>query len=257
MDLQKAKTLVDAALSQGKFIILVGHCKVSYSGRAASKLSQGERVVLIKNDGTFLVHQTKGMAAINYQGPGAVIETEWGATEEKIPTLTVSALRKKRNEVAERIDVQFTEIYDVGSHILKDDRTLQLTGSERQLSDLLMQDLHSIEAGLVPIQQESHVRKGLIDILAQDRQGRLVVIEVKRREAGLDAVSQLHRYVHELSARKGSPVRGILLAPRITANAKTMLEKEKLEFVRLDYEIGSSATIKGLEKKQHTIGDFG
>jgi len=36
--------------------------------RAASKLSEGDRLLVIKQDGTFLVHQATKMHAINYQG---------------------------------------------------------------------------------------------------------------------------------------------------------------------------------------------
>jgi len=140
---------------------------------------------------------------------------------------------------------------------MKDDSKLKLFGSERELAGLLMQDLTLVEPGLTPLKQESDVRKGSIDILARDALGNLVAIELKRRTAGLDAVTQLHRYVCELSKRKGERVRGVLCAPAITPNAHAMLEKSGLEFFKLDYEVGSpSVKIKGLEKKQKTISQF-
>ncbi len=251
MDLAEAKARVDKALQEGRLAVVVGRCRVQYEGRAASKLSEGDRVLLIKNDGTFLVHQPKGMAAINYQGPGAAITTNLADGE-----LVVSAIRNKP-PLKEHIHVRFFDVYSAESFALKDDKSLALFGSERQLSNLIMQDLSLIESGMTPIQQESEVRKGTIDILARDREGRLAVIEVKRREAGLDAVSQLERYVSELSKRKGAGVRGILCAPRVTPNAHTMLEKAGLEFFRLDYEIGNpSAKIKGLQKKQKVLDQY-
>jgi len=73
-----------------------------------------------------------------------------------------------------------------------------------------------------------------------------VVIELKRREAGLDAVTQLARYVEEVSKRRDRATRGILCAPKITPNALRMLERDGLEFFKLDYEIGNpSAKITG------------
>jgi RecB family endonuclease NucS len=120
-----------------------------------------------------------------------------------------------------------------------------------------MQDLQLIEPGLIPLKQESYVKKGAIDILAQDRLGGLVVIEVKRRTAGLDAVTQLNRYVKELRERKNTRVRGFLCAPSITPNSLAMLEKEGLDFFKLDYEVSNpSAKIKGLQKKQKILEDY-
>ena len=140
---------------------------------------------------------------------------------------------------------------------MKDDQELRLFGSERQLSDLLMQDLQLIEEGLIPLQQESPLHKGTIDILAQDKDKNLVVIEVKRRDAQLNAVSQLKRYVDEIGKRKNVKTRGILCSPSISETALKLLEENGLEYYKLDYEIGNpSAKIKGLQKKQNTLNEF-
>ncbi|MBI5176518.1 endonuclease NucS [Candidatus Micrarchaeota archaeon] len=260
--LAEAKKIVDEGLSLGDMVMVVGGCKVKYVGRAASKLSEGDRLLLIKHDGTFLVHQSTKMAAINYQGPGARISTElsFDANNPKSrePTeLAVCAHRTLPNNAKEVIEVHFHSVLSACHFPLKDDSALQLFGSEKQLSDLLMQDLHLIEKGMAPLQQESDVRKGTIDILARDSQGRLCAIELKRRVAGLDAVTQLARYVKDLSKRKGETIRGILCAPEITGNSLKMLEGEGLEYFKLDYQIGNpSATITGLEKKQKALGEY-
>ncbi len=246
----EAKRVVKQALDERKLALLVGNCVVRYEGRAASKLSEGDRLLVIKPDGTFLVHQSTKMSAINYQGPGARVSVNAGDE-----ALVVKAERSK--PLKEVIEVLFKSVQFAGVFNMKDDSKLKLFGSERELAGLLMQDLTLIEPGLTPIKQESNVRKGSIDILARDAAGKLVAIEVKRRSAGLDAVTQLHRYVRELAERKNEGVRGILCAPAITPNAHTMLEKNGFEFFKLDYEIGNpSAKIKGLEKKQKTINQF-
>jgi len=246
----EAKRVVEQALDERKLALLVGNCVVRYEGRAASKLSEGDRLLVIKPDGTFLVHQSTKMAAINYQGPGARVSVN--ASDE---ALVVKAERSK--PLRETIEVSFKTVQFAGAFKMRDDSKLRLFGSERELASLLMQDLTLLEPGLTPLKQESDVRKGVIDILARDAIGNLVAIELKRRKAGLDAVTQLHRYVLELSERKNERVRGILCAPSITASAHSMLEKNGLEFFKLDYEIGNpSAKIKGLEKKQKTINQF-
>ncbi len=253
ISLRDAKRVVDDALNGGKFCVVIGHCRVSYEGRAASKLSEGDRVLLIKHDGTFLVHQSTGMTAINYQGPGATVTS---VLNDDSPSLTVTAMRK-RKEGKEQIDVCFERVHFCQAFPLTDDSKLKVLGSERELSDLLMQDLSVLEKGLVPLQQESGPRRGNLDIVARDADGKLVIIELKRRSAELAAVTQLHRYVEELSKRRGETVRGILCAPHISEKALTMAQGWGLEFAKLDYEIlASGAHIKGLEKKQKSLDEF-
>ncbi len=256
MDLKTAKKVVDAGLNSGRFVLLIGNCSVKYEGRAASKLSEGDRVLIIKKDGTFLVHQTKGMAAINYQGPGSAILTSLSPD-----SLQISAVRKTKNSlpgnVREQMIVSFKSVQFADAFDLSDDKKLKVFGTEDELSGLLMQDLHLIEPGLQPVQQESPLPKGYIDILARDAKGDLVVIEVKRRQAELAAVSQLKRYVEEVAKRKNTTVRGILCAPSMSENAAKMLESYGLEFYKLNYEIANpSAKIIGLQKKQKILGEY-
>jgi hypothetical protein len=251
LSLEEAKRAVEAALDSGRLSVVVGRCRVAYEGRAASKLSEGDRVLIIKPDGTFLVHQNKGMAAINYQGPGTSVSTKLENGE------LVLVAENTKPKVREKIEVHFYEVYAADSFALRDDSKLKVFGSEKQLADLLMQDLHLIEAGLVPLKRESEFSKGAMDILAEDSRKRLVVIELKRRTAGLDAVTQLARYVNEVNRRKDRETRGILCAPEVTPNALKMLEREGLEFFKLDYEIGNpSAKIKGLQKKQKALSEY-
>jgi len=169
----------------------------------------------------------------------------------KEDALIISALKRKPREL---IDVFFYNIDFVQSFSIESSIDLRLFGSEKELSNQLMQDLSFLEPGLKPLQQESPFRKGVIDILAEDALGRLVVIEVKRRKAEYAAVSQLHRYMKQVEKIKGKDTRGVLCAPEIGKNAMELLEKYGLEFYRLDFEIGNpKAEIKGLQKKQKTI----
>ncbi|MFH1056565.1 MAG: endonuclease NucS [Candidatus Micrarchaeota archaeon] len=250
MEFAQAKTAIESALEKRLLLVCVGNCVIRYKGRAASKLSEGDRVLIIKHDGTFLVHQSAGMKAINYQGPGAKV-----SVSEENGELVVKAERFK--PMREEIEVHFKRVDFCDSFQMKDDTKLQLFGSERQLADLLMDDLHLIEKGLIPLKNESDVKRGSIDILAEDAAKNLVAIELKRRSAGLDAVTQLKRYVDQLQKRKGKRVRGILCAPKITENALKMLAGEGFEFFKLDYEIQNpSAKIRGLQKKQKSLEEF-
>jgi len=246
LNLDKALEIIKEGLNK-KLILVIGNCKVRYDGRATSKLSEGDRLLIIKKDGTFLVHQNKGMAAINYQGPGSKVSVEINKS------LKVKSERK--GKLNEKIEVDFFHVEFANSFDLTDDKQISVYGSEKDLSNLLLQDLNLIEPGLTPLKQESASSKGRIDILAEDANGKLVVIELKRRKAEFSAVTQLKRYVEEMEKRKNKKVRGILCAPGISKNALNMLEKMGLEFFNLSYEVEENVKIKGLEKKQKTL-DF-
>jgi len=250
IDFAQAKQEIDKALDNQQLLLVVGNCSVEYKGRAVSKLAEGDRLVIIKGDGSFLVHQNKNLAAINYQPPKGVVSC---TVEDN--TLVLQATRRK--PVKEQLKANFTAVYSVQAFPMKDDSSLKLYGSEKDLSNELMKDLEMIEKGLRPVKQESHVLKGYIDISAIDRNGNNVVIEVKRRNANLDAVSQLKRYVSEIAKIKDKKVRGILCAPGISSNALAFLEKEGFQFFKMEYEIHNPrAEIKGLQRKQKELKEF-
>src|SRR3989338_8496658 len=54
------------ALTRAETIIVGADCEVAYSGRAETLLPRGERIIMIKGDGTLLIHQPQGNAPINY-----------------------------------------------------------------------------------------------------------------------------------------------------------------------------------------------
>ncbi len=107
------------------------------------------------------------------------------------------------------------------------------------------------------MKREGILRKGIVDILAEDKDNNIVVIEVKRRQADFNAVTQLARYVEHVRKIKDRKTRGMLIAPAITETALEMLKSLGFEFFNLEFEISNpKAKIKGLEKRQPTINEF-
>jgi transposase-like protein len=99
-------------------------------------------------------------------------------------------------------------------------------GLERDLQEALRRNIAQLEPGLTILDgdRERRVKSGgWIDILAKDRSGGTVVIELKAGRADRDAVGQILAYIGDLMDEVTS-VRGILVAaefsPRALAAAK-------------------------------------
>ncbi len=87
-------------------------------------------------------------------------------------------------------------------------------GLERDLQQALRSNIVQLEPGLTIVDggRERSVKSGgRIDILAKDRSGATVVIELKAGRANRDAVGQILGYIGELMS-EDTPIRGILVA---------------------------------------------
>ncbi len=248
MQLEQAHKEIKEAIGRKDLLMVIGDCYVEYWGRAASKLPRGKRMLLVKGDNSIAIHQNRLLRPTNYM-MGARI-----GCELKDGALVLSARKVKPKE---NLTVMLYSIEGIHCYSMKEQADIRLFGSERELSDLLMQDLSFLEPGLKPLNQEEVFRKGVVDIMAEDAKGRLVVIEVKRRQADYAAVMQLKRYMQQVEKIKGKETRGLLVAPSIGKNAYELLQRNGCEFFNFEFEIGNpKAKIKGLQKKQETIDRF-
>lgn len=83
---------------------------------------------------------------------------------------------------------------------------------ERDVEDHLIRNLDSIENGLKFVSRQFNTDIGRIDILAEDKGGNRVIIEVKVGEAKDSAVGQIARYLGWFGKLDGKPPRGMLVA---------------------------------------------
>lgn len=251
MELARAVDEIKAGIAKKHLVTICGVCEVDYLGRATSRLPRGKRLILIKGDNSISIHQNRLVRPTNYM-MNTRISIE---PQENQVVLTAKRLNPK-----ETLAVRFDRIDDVQAYEMEISNDLRLSGSEKDLNELLMQDLSMIEPGLKPLNQQEHFRKGICDIIAEDTEGKLVVIELKRRQADYASVTQLQRYMQQVENIKGKKTRGILLAPSIRKNANELLEKLGLEFAKIEFELQPSskekAKITGLKKKQQTIKEF-
>lgn len=246
MQLSQAKERLDQALARKDLIMLVGTCEVKYQGRAASNLPMGSRLLLIKGDGSFAIHQNRLLRPTNY-----LMSTNWSTTLEN-ERLIISATKRTPKE---ELTVFLKDVEMLNVHTMEDKESdFKLVGTEKELNDQLMGDLEVLEKGLRPLKQEDVLRKGFVDILAEDKDGNLVIIELKRKQADYNAVMQLQRYVNELRKIKNKKVRGIIVAPTIGRPALELLKNNGNEFYSFEFDVTQPrATIKGIDTKQRTI----
>lgn len=251
LELEKAKEEIEKGILNKEMIIAVGNCFVDYLGRATSTLPKGKRLVLIKGDNSISIHQNKLVRPTNY-----MVNSRIGCSIENGTLM----LKAKKVKPAEKLSVIFHNIHHIHRIEMEQNDDLRLSGSERDLNTILMQDLSMIEKGLKPVNQQQQFRKGICDIIAEDKDGCLVVIELKRRQADFASVTQLQRYMREVEKIKNKKTRGILLAPDIRKNALELLEQSGLEFARLDFELlpneKEKAKITGLKPKQQTLTEL-
>lgn len=204
-------------------IIILAKCNVDYKGRAESKLESGDRLIIIKKDGTFMIHQELNLDPVNWQAPGCknIIE------KDENYNITLKSIKRKPNE---EIRVNLEEIYTVTHYNCEDTKDLEIRGREKHMVDLVWDNPNILEKGFRPTRREYPTDDGFIDMTGKDRDSNLVIIEFKSRKAGSNAVKQLNRYMDYFKDNK-EPVRGILVAPSITHNATELLEEYNLEFV--------------------------
>ncbi len=249
MNFSEAKEKILSSIKNKYLCIIVGECAVEYRGRASSTLPFGKRLVLIKADLSVSIHENRLIRPTNYMVDAII------SCEEKENGKELVLLAKKLNP-KETITTTFTQILDIHQYDLPMSNDLRLTGSEKELNDALMDDLSFLESGLKPINQQQVFRKGICDIVAEDAKGKLVVIELKRRQADYSAVTQLKRYADEVKKMKGIETRGILLAPSIRKTALELLKQYGLEYFSYDFEIGERSKIKGIGKSQKKLFEY-
>lgn len=222
----EAETVARDAVSQHKTLIIVGKCSVYYLGRAKSKLEPGERILIVKEDGSLLVHRSVGYEPVNWQPPGCIFHVR-----AKEGMLEVHAVRQKPPE---SVKVLFDRIQMISAMSLEDSGEFSLYASEEDMHRAILLKPSLLEEGFKPISYEKKVEPGFVDVYGVDREGRLVVVEVKRKTASKDAAVQLAKYVEAIKGKADREVRGILVAPSIAKDVQRLLETLGLEFKHLD-----------------------
>ena len=218
---------LQSGITSKKLVVCAVSCEVTYQGKAETSLAKCDRLIIIKPDGTILIHQPEGNNPINYMKSGTEYTIKW-----EPPNVVLNAVHIKNSE---KLNIIMDQIYFLNSSNLTDAEKIKLSGNEKDMSNMIYANPSIVEHGLIPVNREEQTKYGFIDVLCTDKNNYLVVIECKRFKADLAAVSQLRRYVEKIKTSKGiTSVRGILVAPAITSNAMAMLKDWGFNFILIE-----------------------
>jgi len=240
-ELEVAEKIISDALSKRKTIILVGNCWIHYYGRASSKLELGERIVIIKSDGSLLVHRATGYEPVNWQPPGCVFH----ANCEK----GIFKIKAVRYKPSESVILYFQSLYSILVLSLKDTGRFVLYASEEDMQKAILLEPSLVEEGFKLITYEKRVEPGFVDVYGVDKEGRLTVVEIKRKTATREAALQLANYVKAIRGTVNREVRGILAVPALAKGVQKLLVVLGLEFKILDPKKCSEILMKTETKK--------
>ena len=216
--------------------LVIARCSVDYAGRLSSHLPLATRLLVLKNDGSILVHSDAGSyKPLNWMNPPCSIVAEEPAPEAaEQGVIEVWRVQQKKSD-----DVLLISIHEIMaelSHDLGIDPGLIKDGVEAHLQELLAEQLHLAGEGLTLIRREYMTAIGPVDILAQHPEGGTIAIELKRR-GEIDGVEQLTRYLELLNRDELlAPVRGIFAAQEIKPQARTLAEDRGIACLVLDYD---------------------
>ncbi len=216
--------------------LVIARCSVDYAGRLSAHLPLATRLLVLKADGSLLVHSDGGSyKPLNWMSPPAVFSTD-EPDEAQTEAGVTQVWRVSHAKTADMLVVSIHEVLHDTEHDLGLDPGLQKDGVEAHLQKLLAEQIDLLGEGHTLVRREYMTAIGPVDILARDAEGRAVAVELKRR-GDIDGVEQLTRYL-ELMNRDPhlAPVQGVFAAQEIKPQARTLAQDRGIRCVVLDYD---------------------
>ena len=182
------------------------------------------RLIMIKADGTVLIHADRGSyKPLNWMSPPCRLTEEPGRW-------SVS------NKAGETLVITMAEVVSDTSVDLGVDPGLVKDGVEAHLQELLAVQLNVLGDGWRLVRREFPTPIGPVDLMCRDEAGLSVAVEIKRR-GEIDGVEQLTRYLELLNRDPLlAPVQGVFAAQEIRPQARVLAVDRGIRCVTLDYE---------------------
>jgi endonuclease len=211
--------------------LIVARCEVRYSGRLDALLPEALRLLMIKSDGSVMVHaDTGGFKPQNWMTPPTVIEMEGEPLEQIV-------VRKRAGATEDRLDIRIAEVVSDVTHDMGEAAALEKDGVEAHLQELLAEQPHWCGEGFRLVRREWPTDIGPVDLMCRDDEDGWVAVEIKR-VATIEAVEQLTRYLARLREDPAlEEVRGVLAAQQIKPQARVLAESRGLACVEVDLAV--------------------
>ncbi|NLE70834.1 MAG: endonuclease NucS, partial [Actinomycetales bacterium] len=178
--------------------LVVARCAARYTGRLTAELPLATRLVVVKADGSVLLHSDGGSyKPLNWMSPPCSLAVQ--APDEAAAARGVREVwRVQHAKSDDRLEIEVHEVLHDSSHDLGVDPGLVKDGVEAHLQALLAEQIELLGPGHVLVRREFPTAIGPVDILARDPAGGSVAVEIKRR-GDIDGVEQLTRYLELLN----------------------------------------------------------
>ncbi len=206
--------------------LIVARCEVHYSGRLTAVLPEALRLLMLKSDGSVMVHaDTGGFKPQNWMTPPTVIEEEPG----------LMVVRGRGRE--DRLEIRIAEVLSDVSHDMGAAAALEKEGVERELQELLADAPRWCGEGLRLVRREWPTDIGPVDLMCLDGEDEYVAVEIKR-VGTIEAVEQLSRYLERICESPGlGRCRGVLAAQHLKPQARALAEARGIRCVQIDLEV--------------------
>jgi RecB family endonuclease NucS len=211
--------------------LIVARCEVRYSGRLNALLGEALRLIIVKADGSVLVHaDAGGYKPLNWMTPPTVIEESEGLV----------VVRKRAGASEDRLEILISEVLSDVSHDMgspDEDVALAKDGVEAHLQELLADRPEWCGEGFRLIRREWPTDIGPVDLMCRDADERWVAVEIKR-VAGIEAVEQLTRYLERIRCDPAfERCRGVLAAQTIKPQARVLAQARGIECQEVDLAV--------------------
>jgi RecB family endonuclease NucS len=205
--------------------LIVARCDVTYTGRLTAFLPESTRLLMIKADGSVLVHaDAGGFKPLNWMTPPTVLEDGGD----------VLVVRKRAGRSEDRLEIRLHEVLSDVEHEMGEAAALEKDGVERDLQEALAARPEVLCEGLRLERREWQTDLGPVDLMCRDEDGGWVAVEIKR-VATIDAVEQIARYLERIQLDPSREAcRGILAAQQFKPQAVTLAESRGIECVEVD-----------------------
>jgi len=206
--------------------LIVARCSIEYTGRSATRLPMGLRLLMFKADGTFMVFCDDGshkVKPLNWMTPPTVIEEEEGRI----------VVRKHRGE--DRLEITLAQVLSDVTHAMDFDAArLEKDGVEAHLQVALADAPERCGEGFRLVRREWPTDIGPVDLMCRAEDDDWIAVEIKR-VGTIDAVEQLTRYLERIRLDPAmAGCRGVLAAQVIKPQARILAEARGIDWVEVD-----------------------